>query len=464
MLKEYVDWAKSNISYLRKLNKAKSPKVIKSIKIQANLPEGGSREVMLESFMTGRLFRTSVPGTINAYTTYESQVTETYNKYNGASSFGNQQTRAIVDLRTAFIAGEGISISCEDEATGEWIEDFIQKNRLDGNNFISAVKGSEMAGQSLLLLRPWLWVDDSLYVRVSRVPYINTAPYKPLYKDELFREEVQDMLVRKDGVWVSFGFTNFIYVRTGGDDIHAGGPVTKVGVILTDVENYDRAIKDMRRNNHIFARITPVFETKSASESTALKDKLQKERWRIGTAHIGPAKFSYATPGQGAHENLKSEMGSTIKTVSSVTGIPVHWLGWVDMMSNRSTAKTLYDLIKNGTINERIEWENGMYNLIYKSQELYIDSGGTELPALNPNYQVKLPLIDFEDFAERIKGWSVAYADGAISIDDYRNNVPGIDPMKTKKAIEREKEEAKKEMMEMGIKSEEETEEEEENE
>ncbi len=112
MFKEYVDWAKSNISHLRK-PKIKLPK---SIQIQAS-SEGSSREVIIESFLTGRLLNTSIPGTINAYTTYDSQVTETYRKYNSMASFGSQQTRAVVDLRTAFIAGEGISISCEDDPT-----------------------------------------------------------------------------------------------------------------------------------------------------------------------------------------------------------------------------------------------------------------------------------------------------------------------------------------------------------
>ncbi len=435
-----------------KLFRKRKPKIKlpKSIKIQASA-EGSSREIMIESMLTGRLLTTSIPGTINAYTTYDSQVAETYNKYNSFASFGSQQTRAVVDLRTAFIAGEGISISCEDDSTASWIEDFISKNRLNGNHFINAVKGSEMAGQSLLLLRPSPWVDGSLYVKVSRVPYTITAPYKPVYKDPLLREEVEDILVRRDGQWVSFGFSNFIYVRTGGDDTNNGGPVTRIGVVLTDVENYDRAIKDMRRNNHIFARITPVFETANAEDTKALRAELNQMKWVIGKAFIGSAKFSYATPGQGAHENLAAELASTIKTVSSVTGIPVHWLGWVDLMSNRSTAETLYEFIKNATIDERIEWQNAIHNLILKAQELYINAGGTELPGLNPDYQVSLPLIDFGNFMERVRGLNLAYADQAISIDDYRNMIPGIDPLKTKRAIEQEQKNAKNDLIGAGV-------------
>jgi len=434
---------------LKLFGKRKS-KNVKNIRIQATIPEGASHEIIIESMLTGRVLNTSIPGTINAYTTYEGQVAETYRKYNGFTSFGNQQTRAVVDLRTAFIAGEGISVSCEDERTGSWIEDFIFKNCLDGNNFIKAVKGSEMAGQSLLLLRLKEWTDGTNYIKISRIPYNSDVPYKPVYADVLLKEDVIDILVKRDGQWISFGFPDFIYIRTGGDDLNIQGPVTKIGVILTDLENYDRAIKDMRRNNHIFARITPTFETKTASESKELEARLNDLRWQIGTAFIGTAKMKYETPSGGAHENLNTELASTVKTISSVTGIPVHWIGWVDLMSNRSTAETLYELIKNATINERVEWQNAIYNLIYKAQEMYIDTGGTELGSLNPDYQIVLPLLDFGKFVERVRGLSLAYGDQAISIDDYRNAIPGIDPMKTKKAVEKEKEEAEKEMIRMG--------------
>jgi len=133
-------------------------------------------------------------------------------------------------------------------------------------------------------------------------------------------------------------------------------------------------------------------------------------------------------------------------------------------MSNRSTATSLYELIKNGTLSERVEWEAALKNTILKSQELYINAGGTELPGMNPDFQVRLPLVDFEGFAERIKAWSLAYADQAASIDDYRNAIPGIDPMKTKKAIEEEKKSAEKEMVRMAAELPDETEEDEEDE
>jgi len=428
--------------------KVKKGKVVRTIKIQAT--EGEHRHIMIESMLTGMRLNTSIPGTINAYTNYDSQVAETYKKYNSFASFGCQQTRAVIDLRVAFICGEGISISAKDENTSEWIEDFLEKNSLNGTNFINAIKGSEMVGQSLFLLKPSFWQGDELFIKSLRIPYRTIMPYKPVYSDPLATDEVVGIMIKKDGIWIDTGYTNFIYVRTGGDDCNSEGPVTKVGVILTDLENYDRAIKDMRRNNHIFARITPTWKTTSDGETASLSNKLNQAKWKIGQAFIGKSTFTYETPGTTAHDNLKSELAATIKTVSGVTGIPVHWLGWVDLMSNRATAESLYELIKSKTIIERVEWQSGLRKMIIKAQELYINNGGQALNKLDRNFQVRLPLIDFGSFLEQVRGWSLAYADEAISMDDYRNNIPGIDPIKTEKALEIERIKQRDELRSVG--------------
>ena len=426
-------------------------KLPRFIKIQSMVPEGGKENIIIESLLTANRLGTSIPGTTNGYQTYGSQVMETYRKYNGQADFGNQQTRTIIDLRTAFIAGEGISITTENEQTGNWINKFLDQNDFNGTKFINAVKGSEMSGQSLLLLKPDIWRDNSLYIKISRLPYTISKAYRPVYLDDLIRDDIIAIQIKKDGIWVMSGLDNFVYVRTGGDDTNSFDAVTKVGVILTDVENYDRAIKDMRRNNHVFARITPAWKTNTDAEAKTILKQISQTKWKIGDVFAGPAEFDYKTPGQGAHENLSFELVATIKNISSVTGIPVHWLGYVDLMSNRSTAETLYEMIKNGTINERSAWEVATYDTILKAQEMYIDAGGTELGKLDDDFQVNMPLISFSNFFEIIKGYSLALADGAVSIDDYRSIIPGTNPIDTKRAVELAKKESEDELIRVGL-------------
>jgi hypothetical protein len=436
------------MAFWNRKNKDKvKKKHVKTIKIQAS--EGGKNNVLLESMLTGRAINISIPGTTSAFTDYEAQTDELYRKYNAQSDFGNQQARACIDLRTAFIAGEGMTVSAEKPQTAAWLEKFIKTNKLNSFNLTNAAKGAELSGQALFVLKKGTnKITRELEVRAKRIPYTPNQRFKPVYSD-MFKEDVIDIKFKTKTGWESVGFSNFVYIRTGGDDANYYGPVSKVGVVLTDLENYDRALKDLRRNNHICARITPTFKTSSDSETAGLTKWLTDLKWKIGKAFIGKAILKYETPGTGAHENLISEMTSTIKTISAVTGIPVHWLGYVDLMSNRATAETLYELIKNATSAERTIWEASLYELIFKAQELYINSGGTDL-VLDPHFQVRLPLISFANFLEMVRALNIAYGDKAISIDDYMNAIPGIDPLKTKRAIALEEEKEKDKLKSIG--------------
>jgi len=421
----------------------------KTIDIHAT--EGGNRKVEIDSLVYGRAINASIPGMFNAYSTYEAQVLATYEKYNAFTDFGSQQTRAIIDVRAAFISGEGISVSCKNEQTAKWIEDFIDKQKLNGSLLLNSVKAAEMAGQVLFALDYVAPTDtETEYIKVRRLKYSNASPFKVVYDDKLFADTIADVLIKRDGRWVPLGIDNYIYVRTGGDDSNLYLPTTRVGAVLTDIDNYDRALKDIRRNNFVFARVTPTFEVASEAEAKNLKAWLQKIQWKVGTAFIGKAKFSYQSPGTSAYQNLESELTATIKTISSTTGVPVHWLGFVDLMSNRATATSLYEMVKNATISERTVWQEAIYDLIIKAQEMYIDNGGTGL-TLDKDFEVKLPLINYGDFVERVNGLSKAYADEAISMDDYRNQLPGIDPLKTTKAVEKEREAQEQNLVKMGL-------------
>lgn len=413
-------------------------KTLKNRAIQSTT-EGERNGVYLESLFTGQRINSQVPGITNSYSEYTSQVRGTYRKYNGRDNFGNSQTRSIIDLRTAFIAGEGLNVTTQDERLAEWLEAFITKNKLSGRFLIDSVKGSEMSGQSLLLLKTKTTSkqDTDIQVKIGRRAYHLDSMYRPVYYDPNYSDDVVAMEVCVNGQWELLTDRNFIYIRTGGDDYNSEGPTTRVGLVLTDIENYDRALRDVRYNNHITARVTPNWKTDSSEEAKKINKQLADTRWEFGKATAGTAEFNYKAPPTGAHENLKTEAVLSIKTIASTTGVPVHWLGFVDLMSNRSTAETLYDSLKNATINERLAWEEGVYNLLLKAQELYINAGGTDI-TYNPDFSVRLPLLDFNSFLERIRAYSLAYSDRAISLEDYRNAIPAIDPIKTKKAVEEE--------------------------
>ena len=419
-----------------KVRKNAEKQLLKAIQAMSGV-EGAADPVQIESLLTYMRLNNSIGGTLNNYKNYESQVAETYRKYNGEADWGNQQTRAVVDIRSAFISGEGFSISCEDERCADWITDFLDKNKFFGTRLFNAVVSGEITGKVLLNLKPVL----AEMPRIIKIPFHNDNKYEVVLRDSWDPESIEDVVKEENGKKVSLGLKNFVFLKLSGDDRSVNKTTTRVGVVLNDLENYDRALKDIRRINHICARITPTWDTSVGGTSAkTIKEDLQKDKWKIGDAYIGSAKFSYETPGTGAHENLKSELSSTIKTISSVTGIPVHWIGWTDLMSNRATAESLYESINNATVFERTIWAEGMYELLVKAQEVYINSGGSEISHVNTDFEVRIPVIDFSNFLNIVKALSTAFNDGVISKADYQNFIPGINPLYTNRQLEEEEE------------------------
>ena len=113
----------------------------------------------------------------------------------------------------------------------------------------------------------------------------------------------------------------------------------------------------------------------------------------------------------------------------------MHWFGHVDLMSNRATAETLYETINNATILDRCIWEETLFDVLVKAQEMAIDNGFL-VGAINYDFEVKIPLMSFAKMKDHIQALSLAYADQAISLQDYRNKLPGINPYKTAQLME----------------------------
>ena len=100
----------------------------------------------------------------NEYQVYEDAVYAIGEKYCGRAEWGTL-TRSIIDLRSAFILGEGIRISHTTETRAEaerelqFAEDFISFNDLDGELDQDMAKEAEIEGKIAIRL----WLDEEPY-------------------------------------------------------------------------------------------------------------------------------------------------------------------------------------------------------------------------------------------------------------------------------------------------------------
>lgn len=376
----------------------------------------------------------------NNFTDYSTQVNQILENYNSCSEYGPTMTKVVIDVRTAFICGGGITVKVTSGAAGQkWVDNFIDINKLTGSTLIDMVELLEKEGKNLVILRregtepnspiriylhPWTEINYNVDTDKYRQPELVTL------NDQ---EKTESGTVSKDAT--TYNEKEFVYINTGGslNDINISPP--RIASVLTQVENYERALYDLRANNHLFGNTKPIFNTKDKEDANFVQSKINEANWEIGKYFVGPLTVKYLEPGGGALAALLGEMGLNAKVISAVTGLPVHWIGWTDLLANRATAETLDELIKFATKKERIKLIEGMESIIQKARDKAID-GGQTVPELE--LEIELPNITSADLKAIQEIYQPLWLDGVISMANLRGRVPGIDPAQEEKQIKKE--------------------------
>ena len=102
------------------------------------------QEILVDNILTLQEVQKTYTG--NDYKKYETAVKEISDKYNNKADWGCLQTGTIIDLRSAFILGDGIHVSHTTETRGEaekelqWVKDFFSWNDLESEGAQELVK------------------------------------------------------------------------------------------------------------------------------------------------------------------------------------------------------------------------------------------------------------------------------------------------------------------------------------
>lgn len=387
-------------------------------KIQAMIDEG-RRDILNLSF-DQLLSITQEKGIRkNQYTTPESAIAEIYNKYNLISDYGVSLVPTIVDTRTSLIAGEGVSVFSENEKVKKWIRNFITKNKLNGSGLIKLVKTTEMEGKVLLVL-----VKENNEIKIKILS-------KNKYRVEINRNELEKDVIESCKIGEKeFDKNEFEYIYVS--------DAPKVAAVLTQIENYERALYDLRNANHLFGFPTPYFQTSTTQEATAITNSIKANKWKIGQSFAGTGSLSFPNP-PNSFETLKQEMSLNLKLISSRTGLPVHWLGWTDLMSNRATADELREFISVNTKYEKLIIKESLKSLLQKAMLMAYDNGMPDSIYAPEEFDIDIPDVTMQAVKELSETWLPLAEQGIISYADIRNKIPGIDPLETLNRIELEK-------------------------
>jgi len=388
----------------------------------------------------------------NKYRTYDSAIAEIDKKYNATADWGTIQTGTIIDLRAAFSIGDGIKVvqkknkkegskkkedrNKEDknkeseDREKQWIEAFLEYNDLDKEVIQEYAIEAEIEGKLAIKLSPDTITDvkdkeqtmiNTTFISWQEKKYkVATDPNDYKHYTELrWKPKNKD----KDEVLTE---SEFVYKKFGGRIDRPNEAAPKMMKCLTYIENLDRALRDWREINRIFGG--PILYMKCEDQDGVTKAiaAMNDKNFKIKKILAGTGELQFVKLDVGGVESIESEIITLAKMISGETGIPVHFLGLPELMSNRATAENLMEMIKAATNKNRETWKGAYEELIRKAIIMYNEVEKTT--PLNPdNFSIEIPMITKEHWDHLEKIYLPAAIAGKISDEAFQEQIPGFD-------------------------------------
>lgn len=375
----------------------------------------------------------------NKYTSYKSAVAEINRKYSGTADWGVLQTGSIIDLRAAFIIGEGLKIVKKaDDANAEydWVQKFLEYNDLDKEVVQEFAKEAEIEGK----LAMKLVLEEIPDAKEGEEKYAVSARYVSwTEKNYTIKTNPQDYMKYEKMTWrpkdkdkdETLDEKEFVYKKFGGRINKPNLAAPKIMKCLTQIENLDRALRDWREINRIFAGPILAAECKDGKDVKSTQEALSNKNWKIDKVFIATSKLYYAQFDIKGVESLEKEIITLSKMISGTTGIPVHFLGLPELMSNRAVAENLMELIHAATTKERQTWKGAYEEMIAKAMKLFNEKenkGMSKGKQLDPTkIGIEIPMITKEHWDHIEKIYLPAAVAGKISDEAFQEQIPGFD-------------------------------------
>ena len=399
-----------------------------------------TQELLVKSILTLEELTHAYVG--NDYREYDTTVYAISEKYCGRADWGVLQTRNIIDLRAAFILGEGLKVThttdtrAEAERELQFAEDFMGFNDLDGELDQEMAKEAEIEGKIAIKLM----LDEEPY---RDWPGMISARFISwLTRKYTVEADANDYLWYKNLKWNATGTaavgnldeSQFVYAKFGGRINAPNEAQPKIAACLTQIDRLDRALRDLREIDHLFASPTPYFLVLSATEGKAVEDYIEKTNWKIGKALITSSTFTLVSAPITGVDNLIAEIELCVKMISGATGIPIHYLGLLDLLKNRATGENVRELIMATTTRERQTWIGVYEELLTKAMEMWNAKYAAQKSAeaqLDPTrIRVDIPQVTQEQWDHIQNVLIPAVAANIVSKEHVAGQIPNVDQEK----------------------------------
>jgi hypothetical protein len=268
---------------------------------------------------------------------------------------------------------------------------------------------------------------DGDYQKYERVTYNDSGSGVSEYGDVNYTPQGQVTLEAKE----------FVYKKFAGRLSKVNDLMPKTAKVLTQCENLDRALCDWRAINKLFASPTPVIEGNADSDVKELTAALTDIKWKIGTLLVlKNATYKLAGIDAAGIDALEKEILALAKVISGATGVPVHFLGYPDLMANKSTSNDLFEFINASCSKERSIWTGFYEELFYKALVMARDNFQTGFNPDDNGVKAQILQVTEAKLQELVTVWLPLLNANAIDLDYMLSKIPDIDPDRVKKTNE----------------------------
>jgi len=398
----------------------------------------------------------------NAYTDYAQAVAEIDKKYAGTADWGVLQCANIIDIRTAFILGQGINvIHTTEKKSGakkeiEWANDFLEYNGLDKEMAGEFHSETEIEGKFLGILKveklkESQFKDYKEMISVQFVPWLKRRYKVEAKKDDYTQFEKvtwkADTGTKPKWSAGSYSTPDFVYRKFGGRIDEINDPAPKMMKCLTQVENIDKGLRDWREINRLYGSPTPHIECDTPEQAKKMNEIIEGLNFKVKKFFAHTGKFGYATPDMQGAESIEKEIIRNAVMVSGTTGIPIHYLGLSELLKQVATADDLREFVNTSTSKDRLKEEAIYRELIKKAMIKWNGLGVTPQLSnqakskLDPDkIDVTIPVISREQWMNLEKVIMPAVSLKFLSEDYFRSQIPGLDIEAEEKRLEKAKE------------------------
>jgi len=350
-----------------------------------------------------------------------------------------------VNWRASAISGNGANFSvskkiADAEVLQTFVADWSEKSGFTGTGAWELARNQELEGK-LVVYNEGSGKDiigKTLPFYSSRYKVVEYSEDKKLltYQDDQTEQRLEDFFIAR------FSTTQ---KREGGRIVENYNNVTpRLARIMDSFSIVEQAYNDLRGNNRLFNRPVRKIQTKDQADAAWISEMLfddkkdvevkgEESKKDTGELIIFPGTSGYDEPTGSGSKSLTEEIQLHGQRISAFTGYPLHLMGYPQLLSNRSTAEDMHEMINVTTVYER----QVLADLL---RDLAVDAcHKAGFPNVKKtDIQVKLPVVLFSQIASIATFYVTLWQTGAITLQTLREMIPGIDPEKEADRAEKE--------------------------